>query len=293
MIKQAQKLLFVIFISTLLSGITFAQIVLNFEEPSRIKKYQMIRNSNNQLENWGVGGYGDFKIYTEQEVIKKTISKSDLNSIYVFDEQKAFVVGNSGELLYTNNRGESWQKIRLNTKVDLTSIFCLDENNCWVVGDKDGIFISGGVNKEWKLEKVVSDGEFEDIFFVNEKIGFAIGRNNLLLKTTDGGEYWTRINLSYETNVGQFIDGVFWFEAISFVDDKIGCVTGWDVGKGIVACTKDQGKTWKTTLLDSENFIGVVWKNKQEVHLISKYGRNYFSKDAGLSWKRSNKKSLK
>ncbi|MDQ3634910.1 MAG: YCF48-related protein [Acidobacteriota bacterium] len=283
-INQARKCLLVVFASVLFTGVASSQNFLNFEEPYRIKDDQMIKNSKNEFESWGVGGFGDFKIYTKQGKIEKRISKSDLNSIYVFDDQKAFVTGTAGELLFTKDRGENWQKIKLDTKVDLTSIFWLDENTCWVVGNKDGVFISGGINKGWKLEKIVSDRKFEDVYFVNEKVGFAVGENNLLLKTDNGGKYWTRISLSYETSVGQFFDGVFWFEAVSFLNEKVGCVTGWDVGKGIVACTKDQGKTWKTTLFDSEHFIGIVWTNKKEAHLIGEYGRNFFSKDLGITW---------
>lgn len=266
--------------------------VLNFKEPFRLKSLQSIQNNNGQPEIWSVGGQGSLVITTRENRIDKTISKVDLNSIFFVNNQLIFVTGNSGELLVTKNRGENWMKIELDTKVNLENIFCINENKCWIVGANDGILIKGGINSKWNVKSIVSNGQLEDIYFVNDNIGFAVGDDNLLLKTIDGGENWRRISLSYETDVWQFKKGIFWFEAVSFFNENIGCIAGWDVSGGIVACTQNQGKTWNVNLIEGK-FIGIVWNNEKKVHLVDDYGKNYISRDAGLNWKPENKKLQK
>ena len=267
-----------------------AQIrVINFKEPYRFKDTQAFQTSDGQGEVWYVGGSGHLLVITRGNRIEKRISEVDLNSLFFADNQTAFVVGNSGELLVTKNRGEDWNKIELNTKVNLESIFCLNKNKCWIVGNKDGLLISGGIDGNWKTESIVNNGKLTDVYFINENTGFVVGRDSLVLKTDDGGKNWWRIGLSYKTRVTEFIGGDFWFESVSFLDDRIGCVTGWDVGTGIVACTYDQGKNWKVNLIN-ETFEGIIWKSKTEVYLVGKYGKNYISKDAGRTWELSNKK---
>lgn len=265
---------------------TNAQIfVLDFNPPFRLKNLQAFINADNQTEKWSVGGQGSLSIISGEKQIDKRISEADLSSIFFVNDSSIFVAGTGGELLVSENRGESWRKIELETKTDLTSIFCLTQDKCWAVGAKDGTLFSGGISDKWKTENIVSNGELNDVYFINEKTGFIVGRKNLILKTTDGGINWRRIGLSYETRVAQFIDGMFQFEYVSFLNDKIGCVTGWGMANDIVACTQDQGKTWKVNLLENVNFTGIVWKSKKEVYLVEEYGKNHISTDAGISWK--------
>jgi len=289
LIKISLNSLSAILFLTIFASVTAAQLVIDFDAPFRLKDLQVFETADGSGEIWSVGGNGNLVINTRDNRLDKTISKVDLNSLFFVDRQTAFVAGDSGELLVTENRGESWKKIELKTEVDLKSVFCLNKNKCWIVGHKDGTLISGGIGGNWKIESIVSDGEFEDVYFINEKVGFAVGDDNLLLKTDDGGESWWRINLNYKTKVWQFVDGTFRFEAVSFLNDKIGCVTGWDVGTGIVACTKDQGENWKVNLIGS-SFVGIVWKSANEAYLIDSYGKNYVSKDAGQTWKLADKK---
>ena len=262
---------------------------LNFNSPYRLKHMLALRTGERTEEFWFVGGQGNLVIIKGDERTERYISDADLNAIFMANEQTFFVVGTNGTLLVSKNRGVDWKKIELSTKVDLASVFCLNENKCWAVGKKDGILLSGGIDGKWKVERIVSDGELEDVYFVNEKVGFAVGDDNLLLKTDDGGENWWRINLNYKTRVWQFKDGKFWLEAVSFLNEQVGCVAGWDLGVGIVACTSDQGENWKVQLLEGQ-FDAIVWKSKTEVYLIDRYGKNQISKDAGQSWEPVSKK---
>ena len=287
MLKRVSSLLKILFGAAFLS-LNFSTIdaqirVLNFDSPYRMKDMLALRTTDGSEEFWHVGGQGNLVINTGKNRIDKTIADADLNSIFLANERTFFVVGNRGTLLVSKNRGEDWEKIKLDTAADLESIFCLNENKCWIVGAKDGLLISGGITDGWTSEKIMADGEFKDVCFVNERTGFIVGDDNLLLQTDDGGDSWWRVNPVYKTRVSQLTDGEYRFEAVGFLNQRTGCAVGWDIRKGIVVCTHDGGKTWSSTLLE-ETFFAIVWKSEKEAYLLNEYGDNFISKDGGRSW---------
>lgn len=260
---------------------------LSFDPPFRMKDLHWFKTSDGWGESWSVGGNGNLVIKTLHERKSYTISTSgsDLNSLFFIDYHTAFAVGNSGEILLTQDRGKSWKKQESGTKVNLQSIYCVDKDSCWVVGNKGGLLLKGGINKKWKEEKIVAHGEFEDIYFVNKETGYATGRDGLFIKTEDGGETWIRINIPFKLEVSEFIDGIPNFASVVFKNAKIGCVAGWDVVTGIVACTQDGGGQWIVNKVKSTP-IGIIWTKADEIYLVDEYGKNLKSTDLGNTWAR-------
>jgi photosystem II stability/assembly factor-like uncharacterized protein len=70
-----------------------------------------------------------------------------------------------------------------------------------------------------------------DIFFVNDKIGWVVGNNSTLFKTTDFGESWTQINVPISQNL----------TTVFFINENVGWIGG---SKGGIIKTVDGGKTW-------------------------------------------------
>ena len=254
--------------------------ILDFDPPYRIKNLQRFEN-----EQWSVGGFGSLSVRTSLTDQKlSTISKVDLNALFFVNSQTAFVVGNLGEILLTQDRGKSWKKQQSSTKTNLEGVYCTDENNCWAVGDRDGLILHGGVNTEWKEERIVADGEFRDVYFVNKTVGFAVGRNGLVLKTENAGKRWLRITIPVKLEVSQFIDGVPNYEAVIFKNINQGCVAGWDVGQDVVACTLDGGDSWNINYIDAEP-VGLIWgKADNIIYIVDRYGKNLQSNDFGKTW---------
>ncbi|MBW4631013.1 MAG: hypothetical protein KME30_03635 [Iphinoe sp. HA4291-MV1] len=111
-------------------------------------------------------------------------------------------------VLYTEDGGKTW----VNRVENMSSSFPLGE---W----------------GWKIQ------------FLNENIGFVSLENfqaGAILKTTDGGQTWTRLRINDpqgNTNL----------EGVGFVDENLGWVGGWgseDFTKGYSSETNDGGKNW-------------------------------------------------
>ena len=83
--------------------------------------------------------------------------------------------------------------------------------------------------------------------------------------------------------VSQFIEGIPNFESVSFLDERVGCVAGWEIGTGIVACSSDGGATWKVSYLSARP-LGIIWNRRDRVFLVDRYGKNLESSDLGKTW---------
>jgi len=270
-------------------------------KPFRLKNISALSNG----EMWSVGGAGSLVVYSRGQPKTFTISSEDLNALFFVDEETAIVVGDHGEIIVTTDRGATWNKQSSGTTTDLQSIYCVDIDNCWIVGKDKGIVLFGGPHKtwtdrvstsvdtnllydasdqKWRGKRVVGNGSFQDVYFVNKAIGYAVGRNGLVLKTKDGGKVWVKINVPVKLRVNEFIDGIPDFESVVFKNTQTGCIAGWDVGTGIVACTKDGGDSWTVSLKDELLPYGIIWSKNDEILIIDSNGANIRSSDLGKTW---------
>jgi photosystem II stability/assembly factor-like uncharacterized protein len=142
---------------------------------------------------------------------------SSLIDIHFRDEQRGFVVGG-----FTTNPEPTYDNVRpviLHTQ---------DGGKTWV--DRlEGIrseFVDGTWG--WKIQ------------FVNDSLGYVSLENftrALILKTTDGGLTWTKIDVTGNANL----------EGIGFLDEAVGWVGGWgdeSFSSGTSSFTDDAGQHW-------------------------------------------------
>lgn len=145
-------------------------------------------------------------------------------------------VGNYATLMYSYNNGESWDLQRR----------------------------PGGIAKQASLVSV---------HFPSPSVGYILGNNSLLLKSTDEGISWTDISL----------DGNYDHQAIYFIDDETGFITG---ANGYILRTADGAVNWDTVTTfpgikaGSLNFIddatGFMGSTKHTYYLKTH--------DEGISW---------
>lgn len=108
--------------------------------------------------------------------------------------------------------------------------------------DKTTINVGG-----WEISKSVYDFSINsrDVFFLNSDIGFVVGYNGDIYKTTDSGEAWTKQNSGTTLHL----------HSVFFLNENIGFVSGQtmncldaDCNKGSVLLkTTDGGDTWTKT----------------------------------------------
>ena len=199
----------------------------------------------------------------------------DAQRIFFMNENRGWMLGEMREkssneatsvLMATEDGGQIWQHIAL---PNVTSFFFVNEKNGFAVGRKATLLKSNDGGLQWKtvenLTPLISAGSesdslsfgFSDVYFMNPEIGWAIGNYNgrntsivgALLMTTDSGENWQRIPLSFQNknkNTGM-VKGAL--RSVRFNDVNNGIVTG-EIEEGnenyfITLKTRDGGETWE------------------------------------------------
>jgi len=128
----------------------------------------------------------------------------------------------------------------------LHSVFFLDQNRGWVIGSKGTLLATVDGGKTWTSKTSSSADVLRDIFFVDENSGWLVCEVNVyelktkdqprayLMRTTDGGEHWQRVDIK-----GVDVDA----RLVRVVFSRGG--RGWAFGEGgVIFTTRDGGETW-------------------------------------------------
>ena len=137
---------------------------------------------------------------------------------------------------------------------------------------------------QWIEQKVEGNPNLRDIFFVNENIGWIVGEESFILKTTDGGANWFK---PYEELPKCFkckgIKSKYDLESVFFLDEN----TGWVAGKNLIARTTNGGEEW-ILLIDYNNLIGdyqsLYFINSKIGFILNKNKEVLKSDNGGIDW---------
>ena len=128
----------------------------------------------------------------------------------------------------------------------LRSVFFIDQNRGWAAGSKGTLLRTDDGGKTWKPTSSSTDDIVRDVFFIDEQNGWLVCEVNVyqlktnedprayLMKTTDGGQHWTRVEIK-----GFEVDAIL----VRAVFSRGG--RGWAFGEaGAIFTTRDAGETW-------------------------------------------------
>lgn len=117
----------------------------------------------------------------------------------------------------------------------------------------------------------------EDVWFFDASKGIVVGREGVILYTTDGGNSWHTQNSGTKNSL----------TGICFSDSLHGWIAGWN---GTILYTNNGGKTWiKQASNLSANFNEVFCIDSSTAWVLSdieKSGIIYHTRDGGISWTR-------
>ena len=208
------------------------------------------------------------------------------SAMHFNDETNGCVVGANGQILNTQDGGQSW--IPRSTLVfyeDITSIDFVDENTGWVVGNTwrgtweggevDGrIFRTTDGGSTWIQQLFVPGGYgsigFNAVQAISDQIVYAA--KGSIYKTTNGGNTWNQLN-----TIGDY--GIV---SLFFLDENIGFAGKESNGK--IYKTINGGISWNNVLMASDGIQSVFFVNSSEGWAVGPNIPIYKTTDGGSTW---------
>ncbi len=207
----------------------------------------------------------------------KTIS-GFFDDVDFVDANNGWIIKEYGNILYSNNGGNSWQDIHSTTKDALffPRMDFINNSAGWVAGlSNDGseglILYTADGGKNWIVQQKIDNFWVQDVQFIDHSIGWVIGYDlgtnfGKVFKTIDGGQTWQEKSLpkiSYKS---------------SFIDANNGWIINGENFNKEIYSTNDGGETWHLNNLsdlfpdtyfmqiyflnqDTGFIAGVDWKN--------------------------------
>ncbi len=233
-------------------------------------------------------------------------------------ESRLIVVGDRGQIVYSNDSGINWLQATVPVNQLLTAVFFVGKKG-WAVGHDGIILHSQDCGLNWQVQHHVpfenqshislagsqstegtnisdaSDSssdvwdEFDnkkgtpllDLYFFDENEGMAVGGYGLFLHTTDGGIHWNDWADHIDNPDGLHLNTLF-------VDQDGLAYLGGEMG--ILFRSSDKGAHWQPMTSPTEASIyGIHLTKAQTIKKIFIFGLGgalYASKDAGNSWEK-------
>jgi photosystem II stability/assembly factor-like uncharacterized protein len=183
-----------------------------------------------------------------------------------------------------------WSKQRTSSLAWLHSVYFLNQNRGWAIGSKGTILatVDGGLN--WQSTPSSSTDVLRDIIFVDQNNGWLVVEVNLyelktkdqprayLLRTTDGGEHWERVDIKGIDVDARLVRAVF-----------SSTRRGWLFGEaGLIYTTHDGGDSWKPLLSPTRHLLlGGMFVDEFRGWLVGAGGTIIQTSDGGDTWYQS------
>ena len=174
--------------------------------------YGVILRTNNGGSNW---------------TFQTSTTNNWLKGVYIYNLNSMFVCGEN-QILKSSDGGIIWQSKTVGMSLDMLCIHTPDGINVWAGGG--GIFYSGNSGENWSSQ-YITEYPITAIQFINSDIGYAVGSFGYVIKTTNGGVNWNKLNVPCG-------NGLY---AINFINEN----TGWIAGeKGTILKTSSGGSVF-------------------------------------------------
>lgn len=171
----------------------------------------------------------------------------------------------------------------------LHSVFFVDGRRGWAVGGKGALLVTTDGGERWESRPRPTEDALQDVFFTDERTGWVVCVRSIyspmkvgeprsyLLKTTDGGETWARVDV-----VGAGEDNLQ-LARVSFADPERGWVFGEE---GALYATEDGGASWKRLRLPTRHLLlGASLLDARQGWLVGAGSTLLQTADGGATWR--------
>ena len=183
----------------------------------------------------------------------------------------------------------SWKKQQTGTFAWLHSVFFVDESRGWAVGGKGALLSTSDGGERWELRRRPVEDALHDIFFTDALTGWIVCERSIfmpmrkdesvsyLLKTTDGGETWSRVDVTRGEDVDIKLAGLRFADAAH----------GWVYGEaGVLYSTTDGGETWSRQRVPTRHLLlGGAFRDASTGWLSGGGLTLLRTEDGGASWR--------
>jgi photosystem II stability/assembly factor-like uncharacterized protein len=196
------------------------------------------------------------------------------------------VAGQQGKVAYTDDNGATWTVVNIGGAaagrgaVDSGALFALDQGHVWLASAGGYIYFSDDGGASWS-EQTAGDVVTEDlrgISFSTENNGMAVGDNDVILYSSDGGTTWEQVtSLGNGDNLAcVFPSGKFWWVGSS---------------SGTLWYSRNNGETWTQRRFSGDStgdVADIVFANDLIGYMIhntgASVGRVFVTVNGGFSW---------
>ena len=159
---------------------------------------------------------------------------------------RAFVVGDRGKVLLTEDGGRTFKRIDIGTQLGVFGIQMTDDQNGYLCGQDGLVMRTRDGGKTWKRLNSRTHLFIFGLSFPDTNHGFFVGDRALVMSTTNGGESFHQAPACERIFPPELADYALPYEepvlySASFVDVD----HGWVVGElGRIWATENGGKSW-------------------------------------------------
>lgn len=192
-----------------------------------------------------------------------------------YDANISFAVGDNGIIIRTTDCGSNWYIQPSPISQNLNDIISIHQTQTLAAcGGHGKIIISHDNGENWTDVYSGDTNNLKQIQFVDNNVGFVVGCNSTLLKTTNGGNSWTHIYLNF---------GTFQFNSLAAASESFITLVGDD---DIIMNTIDGGNSWyrPETLAYFVNLNSIVYFNSDYGIVTGDHGLILKTTDGGANW---------
>ncbi|MCA1593949.1 MAG: hypothetical protein LC754_15120 [Acidobacteria bacterium] len=182
----------------------------------------------------------------------------------------------------------AWTKQQSGTLAWLHAVFFVDANRGWAVGGKGALLATVDGGAHWQLQRSPATDTLRDIFFADERTGWIVCERSIyllqtkteprsyLLRTTDGGDSWARVEVT-----GADVNAVL--VRVVFPDRE----HGWALGEeGALYATTDSGGSWTRARVPTRRLLlGATFLDAQRGWLVGTGSTILQTEDGGATWR--------
>ena len=183
----------------------------------------------------------------------------------------------------------TWERQRTGTFAWLHSVFFVDERKGWAVGSKGALLSTADGGQTWELKKPPTEDALRDVYFHDAETGWLVCERSMfkpmekeesvsyLLKTSDGGGSWARVEVTRGPDVDLKLAG------LRFTDRE----HGWVYGEmGALFSTSDGGATWARQRVPTRHLLlGASFLDAQTGWLSGGGMTVLKTTDGGATWR--------